>query len=151
MSEIITSPGKTDTQQTFAKEEALPFWQQLKERLSNVIAQLTAAGALILVFLFLSIVSPVFLTFNNIFNIISQTTVTAIIAIGMTFVIIAAGIDLSVGSSAALGGMIGTLVIANMHLGWPLGVLAGTLAGGLVGLVNGLLITKANLNPFIAT
>jgi ribose transport system permease protein len=151
MSEMITSPGETDKQQTFAKEEALPFWQQLKERLSNVIAQLTAAGALILVFLFLSIVSPVFLTFNNIFNIISQTTVTAIIAIGMTFVIITAGIDLSVGSSAALGGMIGTLVIVNMHLDWPLGVLAGTLVGGLVGLVNGLLITKANLNPFIAT
>jgi ribose transport system permease protein len=69
----------------------------------------------------------------------------------MTFVIITAGIDLSVGSIAALGGMLGTLIIAHTNLGWPLGVLGGTLVGGVLGLVNGLLITKARLSPFIAT
>jgi len=129
----------------------ISFWQKMKDQLPNVVAQLTAAGALIVVFLFLVFASPEFLTFSNIFNIIAQTTVTAIIAVGMTFVIITAGIDLSVGATAALGGMIGTLAIAHTPLGWPVGVVVGTLAGGLVGLMNGFLITKAHLSPFIAT
>jgi ribose transport system permease protein len=137
--------------QVLEQEVALSNVQRLRERLSDVIAQLTAFGALIVIFVFLTIVSPEFLTFNNIFNIISQTTVTAIIAVGMTFVIITAGIDLSVGSIAALGGMVGTLVMAHAHVDWSIGVVVGTLVGGVVGLVNGLLITKANLNPFIAT
>ncbi len=137
--------------QALEPEVALSTAQRLRERLSDVIAQLTAFGALIVIFVFLTIVSPEFLTFNNIFNIISQTTVTAIIAVGMTFVIISAGIDLSVGSIAALGGMVGTLVMAHAHVDWSMGVIVGTLVGGVIGLINGLLITKAHLNPFIAT
>lgn len=137
--------------QALEQEVALSTAQRLRERLSDVIAQLTAFGALIVIFVFLTIVSPEFLTFNNIFNIISQTTVTAIIAVGMTFVIITAGIDLSVGSTAALGGMVGTLVMAHAHVDWSIGVVVGTLVGGFIGLINGLLITKAHLNPFIAT
>jgi ribose transport system permease protein len=133
------------------KEAQLSRGQQLRKRLSDIVAQLAAGGALIIIFILLSIFSPEFLTFNNLFNIISQTTVTAIIAIGMTFVIITAGIDLSVGSVAALGGMIGTLAIANTGIDWSLGVLVGAFVGGVIGLCNGLLITKARLNPFIAT
>lgn len=146
MNNMVSSP----IQETPAQPvEHLSFRQRLRERLSNVVAQLAAAGALLVIFVLLSLVSPVFLSFNNLFNIVAQTTVTAVIALGMTLVIITAGIDLSVGSTAALGGMTGTLVMAQV--GWPLGVLIGTLVGGAVGLVNGLLITKANLNPFIAT
>jgi len=137
--------------QALEQEVTLSTAQRLRERLSDVIAQLTAFGALIVICVFLTFASPEFLTFNNIFNIISQTTVTAIIAVGMTFVIITAGIDLSVGSIAALGGMVGTLVMANAHVDWSIGVIVGTLVGGAIGLINGLLITKANLNPFIAT
>jgi ribose transport system permease protein len=146
MNNMVGSPAnETPAQLT----EQLSFRQRLQERLSNVVAQLAAAGALLVIFVFLCLVSPVFLSFNNLFNIVAQTTVTAVIALGMTLVIITAGIDLSVGSTAALGGMTGTLVMA--HVGWPLGALIGTLVGGAVGLVNGLLITKAHLNPFIAT
>ena len=146
MNNMIGSPVKEMPAQPV---EQLSFRQRLQERLSNVVAQLAAAGALLVIFVFLCLVSPVFLSFNNLFNIVAQTTVTAVIALGMTLVIITAGIDLSVGSIAALGGMTGTLVMAQV--GWPLGVLIGTLVGGAVGLVNGLLITKAHLNPFIAT
>ncbi|QBD76369.1 ABC transporter permease [Ktedonosporobacter rubrisoli] len=120
-------------------------------RLADAAAQLAAAGALIIVSLCLSLVSPVFLTFNNLFNIVAQTAVTAVIAIGMTFVIITAGIDLSVGSTAALGGMLGTLMMSHTGLSWPLAVVGGALIGGVIGLGNGLLITGAGLNPFIAT
>src|SRR5918995_1831262 len=103
----------------------------LRERLSGAISQLAAAGALIVVFILLSFASPVFLSADNLFNIGSQTAVTAVIAIGMTLVIITAGIDLSVGSVAA--------------------ILGGTLVGAICGLVNGLLVSVAGLNPFIAT
>lgn len=146
MNDMVSSPLKETPAQP---AERLSFRQRLQERLSNVVAQLAAAGALLVIFLLLSVVSPVFLSFNNLFNVVAQTTVTAVIALGMTLVIITAGIDLSVGSIAALGGMTGTLVMAQV--GWPLGVLIGTLVGGAVGLLNGLLITKAHLNPFIAT
>ncbi|HVU68657.1 MAG TPA: ABC transporter permease [Ktedonobacteraceae bacterium] len=146
MNNMVSSPSQEAPAQP---AEQLSFRQRLRERLSNVVAQLAAAGALLVIFVLLCFVSPVFLSFNNLFNIVAQTTVTAVIALGMTLVIITAGIDLSVGSTAALGGMTGTLVMAQV--GWPLGVLIGTLVGGAVGLLNGLLITKANLNPFIAT
>jgi ribose transport system permease protein len=123
----------------------------LRERLSGVISQLAAAGALIVVFVFLSFASPVFLSADNLFNIGVQTSYTAVIAIGMTLVIITAGIDLSVGSVAALSGVVGVVLMANA--GWPvvLAILGGILAGAICGLVNGLLVSVAGLNPFIAT
>ena len=123
----------------------------LRERLSDFVSQLAAAGALIVVFIFLSIASPVFLSTDNLFNIGAQTAVVAVIAIGMTLVIITAGIDLSVGSVAALSGVMGVMMMVDLGLPWPLGVLGGTLVGGAAGLVNGLLVSVAGLNPFIAT
>ena len=123
----------------------------LRDRLSDLISQLAAAGALIVVFVFLSIASPDFLTADNLFNIGSQTAVVAVIAIGMTLVIITAGIDLSVGSVAALAGVVGAVMMAQMGLSMPLAVLGGTLVGAACGLVNGFLVSVAGLNPFIAT
>jgi ribose transport system permease protein len=123
----------------------------LRERLSDVVSQLAAAGALIVVFIFLSIASPVFLSADNLFNIGAQTAVVAVIAIGMTLVIITAGIDLSVGSVAALSGVVGVMMMANLGLPVPLAVLGGALVGALAGLVNGLLVSVAGLAPFIAT
>lgn len=151
MKETVKSTAGVDRDQAKEQEAHVSFARRLRERLADIVAQLTAAGALIVVCIVFSIASPDFLTFNNLFNIISQTTVTAVIAIGMTFVIISAGIDLSVGSTAALGGMLGTLIISRTNVSWPLGVLGGTLVGGGIGLVNGLLITKARLSPFITT
>src|SRR5258707_7109202 len=151
MKETAKSTVEVGRDQAKEQEAHASFAQRLRERLAYIVAQLTAAGALIIVFIVFSIASSDFLTFNNLFNIISQTSVTAIIAIGMTFVIITAGIDLSVGSTAALGGMLGTLIIAHTSGNWLIGVLGGTLVGGAVGLVNGLLITKARLSPFITT
>jgi len=123
----------------------------LRERLSDFISQLAAAGALIVVFVFLSIASPQFLTTDNLFNIGSQTAYTAVIAIGLTLVIITAGIDLSVGSVAALSGVLGVMLMADLGLPVPLAILGGILVGAVCGLVNGLLISVAGLNPFIAT
>ncbi len=123
----------------------------LRERLSDAVSQLAAAGALIVIFIFLSIVSPAFLTANNLFNVGVQISVTAIIAVGMTMVIITAGIDLSVGSVAALSGVAGALTMVNMGFPTILGILAGVVIGAVAGAVNGFWVTVADLPPFIAT
>lgn len=123
----------------------------LRERLSDVISQLAAAGALIVVFVILAIASPEFLSADNLFNVGSQTAVVAVIATGMTLVIITAGIDLSVGSVAALSGVVGVMLMASYGFPVILGILSGILVGAIAGLVNGLLVALGGLNPFIAT
>lgn len=124
--------------------------QRVRERLGDFIGQATAAAALIVVFIYFSFASPVFLTTDNLINIIEQNAVTATIALGMTFVIITAGIDLSVGSTAAMTGVVGVeLVKQGWH--WPPAMLVAVLAGGGIGLGNGLLISVARLPPFITT
>ena len=125
--------------------------ETLRERLSDVISQLAAAGALIVVFVILAIASPEFLSADNLFNVGSQTAVVAVIATGMTLVIITAGIDLSVGSVAALSGVVGVMLMASYGFPVILGILGGILVGAIAGLVNGLLVALGGLNPFIAT
>jgi ribose transport system permease protein len=123
----------------------------IRERISGVVSQLAAAGALIVVFVFLSVASPVFLSADNLFNIGVQTSYTAVIAIGMTLVIITAGIDLSVGSVAALSGVVGVVLMTKAGIPVVPAILGGVFVGGICGLVNGLLVSVAGLNPFIAT
>jgi ribose transport system permease protein len=99
----------------------------------------------------LTIGSPYFLTGTNISAIFVQMSVIAIIAVGQVMVIITAGIDLSVSSVVALSGVMSTLVVTNHH--WPIvpGMILGVLVGGGVGLINGILVTRVHLPPFIAT
>jgi ribose transport system permease protein len=94
--------------------------------------------------------TPHFLTISNLLNVAEQATIIAIIAVGMTFVIITGGIDLSVGSVLAFAGVV---MASALHQGVPLPValLVGLGIGMLCGLVNGLLITIGRLPPFIAT
>jgi ribose transport system permease protein len=94
--------------------------------------------------------TPHFLTISNLLNIAEQATIIAIIAVGMTFVIITGGIDLSVGSVLAFAGVVMASVL-HSGLPLPLALIVGLGAGLLCGLVNGLLITVGRLPPFIAT
>lgn len=101
-----------------------------------------------------SILSPYFFTSENILNISLQTSIIAIIAAGMTFVILTAGIDLSVGSVVAFTGVIATTLLQlDFPFAAALGIalLAGLLVGTISGAVAGALITKLNITPFIAT
>ncbi|MFQ5603000.1 MAG: ABC transporter permease [bacterium] len=96
------------------------------------------------------ILSPYFLTVSNLLNVAQQTSINAIIAVGMTFVIITAGIDLSVGSVMAFSGVVlASALQAGVPL--PIALLIGLAVGLLSGLVNGLLITYGHLPPFIST
>jgi len=90
-----------------------------------------------------------FLSPFNLTNILVQSSIIAVIAMGMTFVIIGGGFDLSVGSTAALSGCIASMVM--LEAGIVAGVAAGIIAGAAVGLANGLVIAFLNVNPFITT
>lgn len=102
-----------------------------------------------LVFAYFSALAPRFNTMDNVQTLARQATVVCLSAIGMTFVIITGGIDLSVASIMAFV----TVVIAKMLDVWPPGaaLLAGVGAGALCGAVNGLLITRLKVAPFIVT
>lgn len=114
--------------------------------------QLLAFGGLIVIMIVFSFTSPVFLTFNNIVNnMMFSAVVIGVLGLGTTFVIITAGIDLSIGTGMALCGVMAGNFITNMGLPWQLGVLLAILFGGLVGLINGLFVAVAKLPPFIAT
>jgi len=105
---------------------------------------------LIALFAGLSIASPSFLTTSNLSSVIRQTAVIDIMALGMTVIIIAGGIDLSVGSVMALAGLLGCMVV-NREVSIPLGMFAGILAGLACGFINGLATTQLRINPFIVT
>lgn len=106
--------------------------------------------AFVLLFLALTVASPVFATRENLFNVALQSSINALLAVGMTFVILTAGIDLSVGSLVAVAGAVGGGLIVG-GIAWPVGLLAGLIAGTVLGLANGVLVTAFRIPPFIAT
>lgn len=97
----------------------------------------------------MSVLSEHFLTPLNLSNVLVQSAVISVVAMGMTFVILAGGFDLSVGSTVALAGCVAAAVM--MQAGMVAGVGAGILVGALVGAVNGFVVTVLRVNPFITT
>ncbi|WP_042273482.1 ribose ABC transporter permease [[Clostridium] dakarense] len=106
-------------------------------------------GLLVLIFI-VSLFSPSFLTVNNILNVLRQTSINAVIAAGMTFVILTGGIDLSVGSILGFSGAVAAYLLASGQ-NILIAIIAALLIGGVVGFINGMLISKGKLQPFIAT
>ncbi|MDR3426667.1 MULTISPECIES: ABC transporter permease [Silvimonas] len=106
--------------------------------------------ALLVVAIGLSIMSSDFLTVGNLLNVMRQVSINALIAFGMTLVILLGGIDLSVGSILALSS-VAIASFMQMGLNPALATALGILAGGLMGLANGLIISKGKVAPFIAT
>jgi len=98
----------------------------------------------------ISCFSPRFLTTGNILNVLRQTSINAVIATGMTFVILTGGIDLSVGSILAYSGVIMAALLATQVPLFASIVLVLAL-GAAIGVVTGLVITKGKVQPFIAT
>lgn len=105
---------------------------------------------LVLLIAVVSILNPAFLSSKNIFNILRQTSVNAIIAAGMTFVILTGGIDLSVGSILAISGAVCAYLLASGQ-SIIVGIIAAIVVGAIVGFLNGFIIAKGKLQPFIAT
>ena len=106
--------------------------------------------ALFVMLVIFAIVDPIYISSGNLLDIIEQSTINGLLAIGITFAIITGGIDLSVGSTFAIV----IVTVGNMlKAGVPpfIAVLIGLLFGYILGIVNGLLITQMRLQPFIAT
>jgi ribose/xylose/arabinose/galactoside ABC-type transport system permease subunit len=105
----------------------------------------------IVIFVFLSIATKGFFTWDNLMIVARQISLTAVIAFGMTFVIIMAGIDLSVGSVVALTSVVTGMLIVEMKLPFGWGIIGGLAVGVLVGLFNGTVIIRTGVPPFIVT
>ena len=124
------------------KLRALPFKFNLRDAG-------TLIGLLIIIITF-SFLSPVFFTIPNLLNILQQSSINALIALGMTLVIISGGIDLSVGPTAALSAVLGaTMMVAGVPV--PLAILATLGIGAICGVFSGSLVAYAGLQPFIVT
>lgn len=119
--------------------------------MSKILGKYGIFIAFALLVILMGIISPPFFTPSNIINILRQTSVNGIIAVGMTFIIITGGIDLSVGSLLALSAVIATSFAHPDE--WPLivPVCLGLLVGLAGGMVNGILIAKKRMAPFIVT
>ncbi|MGN7888187.1 ABC transporter permease [Dyadobacter sp. 22481] len=125
------------------------------------LAKFQSLIALFLLCLALSILSDKFLTFSNLWNVMRQISVNICISVGMTLIVLTAGIDLSVGSVLALCGAITAGLLKNgielpgqnLFIGFTVlgAILAGALSGSAMGAFNGWAITKFNVPPFVAT
>jgi ribose/xylose/arabinose/galactoside ABC-type transport system permease subunit len=98
-----------------------------------------------------TVASPVFVSPGNVLNIGRQTALVSIIAVGMTFVIITAEIDLSVASTLALSGMLGAIAMQNFANIWVVGVVVALATGTSIGLVNGVLTTALSIPSFLSS
>ncbi|CAN2222426.1 AraH Ribose/xylose/arabinose/galactoside ABC-type transport systems, permease components [Candidatus Nanopelagicaceae bacterium] len=125
---------------------------KLKAFVKREIGRVTALASLVVIFAFFTIRRPVFASWENVSGgILMSTTVIGLLAIGVTFVIITGGIDLSVGTVMALVAVIvgKTVMAAGLNV-WQ-GMIFGMLVGAVLGAINGILITVLKLPPFIAT
>ncbi|MCC7445884.1 MAG: ABC transporter permease [Anaerolineae bacterium] len=118
---------------------------------SDAMQRILAFGALVVLLIFFSVASPNFRTFSNITGILIATAVNGVLALGVTFVIITGGIDLSIGTVMTLAAVMTGVFITNWHLPVGIGVIGGLLTGTLAGLVNGIIIARLKVPPFIAT
>lgn len=133
-------------------DQARPVSKLFGMPIGNFIARFGALFGLLILVIFLSIMSPVFLTSNNLSNIARQATVNALLSIGLLLAIITAGIDLSVGSVLALSMSTIALLAIRMNVNPFLAIFLGLAVGAFFGWINGILLTRLHLpHPFIST
>lgn len=106
---------------------------------------------LIVIIVVTSVINPVFLDADNLINLLRSISITLIGAIGMTFVLISGGLDLSVGSILALSGMVAGFCMSEAALPYPVAIVLGLLAAVAVGYANGFIITRFGIPPLIVT
>src|SRR6266700_6467517 len=118
---------------------------------SDALQRVLAFGALLALFIVFSIASPNFLQFDNVVGILLATSVNGVLALGVTFVIITGGIDLSVGTVMTLSAVMTGVFMTFWHLPMLVSILAGLATGGMAGFVSGTIIARMRIPPFIAT
>ncbi|PSL34333.1 ribose ABC transporter membrane protein [Planomicrobium soli] len=123
---------------------------QLKKSNQSVFQKIAPFIGLIVIIAIITILNPGFLAISNLMNVLRQVSINALIAFGMTFVILTGGIDLSVGSILALTGALTAGMMAS-GVDPILAMLVGLLLGAVLGAINGIIIAKGKVAPFIAT
>jgi len=118
---------------------------------SEALQRILAFAALVILIIVFSLSSENFLGPRNIEGILIATAVNGILAVGVTFVIITGGIDLSIGTVMTLSAVITAKVVSEAGAPLPIGILAGILTGALAGLINGVVIARMRVPPFVAT
>ncbi|MCK5315174.1 MAG: ribose ABC transporter permease, partial [Anaerolineales bacterium] len=118
---------------------------------TEVFRRLSVVIILLLICLVFALGSSDFLTTSNLLNVALQTSIIAIVAIGMTFTILTAGIDLSVGSVMALAGAVAAGLAVRQDLDTFTAIGLALLLGMVIGAINGLMIVKGGMPPFVAT
>jgi len=121
------------------------------EKLQLLALQQTPLILFVGIFLIFGFLSPRFFQYQNFENIVKQASYIGIVAVGMTFVLLTAGIDLSVGSNMYLSGVIAGLLIQNYHLPVSVALIACLCSGFIFGFINAQLITRLKVIPFVAT
>jgi ribose transport system permease protein len=112
---------------------------------------LMAFASLVVLFIIFSVLSPNFEKFDNIVGILLATAVNGVLAVGVNFVVITGGIDLSIGTVMTLSSVITGVFISYWGLPIPIGILGGLVTGALIGLINGTTVARLKMPPFIAT
>jgi len=121
-----------------------------KSKIKQLLNKYRTLLVLIAILIIASIASSSFLTVGNLVNVTRQVSIIAIIAAGMTFVILTGGIDLSVGSVVALTGALSASVLASTN-SLVLALIVPLIIGLIIGFINGFIIAKENIPPFIVT
>lgn len=124
--------------------------QMLKNNPKELLQKFGPVLALLLIAAIITVINPSFMTSTNILNVLRQVSISALIAFGMTFVILTGGIDLSVGSTLALTGAVAATMLAS---GFDpiLTIFITLILGAILGAINGVIIAKGKVAPFIAT
>lgn len=122
----------------------------MKTKNKEMLSKMKPLIGLIVFSVIISILSPRFLTSSNLLNVFRQTSINAIIAAGMTFVILTAGIDLSVGSILGFSGAVAAKMLVSGNNIF-VSILVAIVIGAIAGIFNGIVITKGKVQPFIAT
>ncbi|MGI6707290.1 MAG: ABC transporter permease [Clostridia bacterium] len=110
-----------------------------------------AFASLVVLFIIFSVLSPNFEKFDNIVGILLAAAVNGVLAVGVNFVVITGGIDLSIGTVMTLSSVITGVFISYWGLPIPIGILGGLVTGALIGLINGTTVARLKMPPFIAT
>lgn len=111
---------------------------------------LAVLGTLIAVCVLTTALNPVFINPNNLTNVMRQIAILGVISAGQAMLMISGGIDLSVGASVSLCGVIVAMILVGQY-GEATAIVAGILLGGLIGMINGLIVSRTKIQPFIAT
>ena len=128
---------------------AEPARMPLTQRVGRIVGRAGILIPFLIAFVVLTVISPPFLRFGNLTNILDQQAGIIIVACAGTFVLIAGGIDLSIGAIYGLSGAVALTTASSVS---PVaGILAGIAVGLAVGIANGVIVTQFRINPLIGT